>query len=84
MRSEDLIDCQEESREFPICQVGMGTEVGLFEGLMNLGMSSNHPEEMTKKEDQRHLLIIGGIEIFLPLSSVGDKTRVADATTVEG
>jgi hypothetical protein len=37
-----------------------------------------------EKEDQRNLLIIGGIEIFLPLSPVEAKTCVADAATAEG
>jgi hypothetical protein len=37
-----------------------------------------------EKEDQRNLLIIGGIEIFFPLSSVGAKTYVAEAETSEG
>jgi hypothetical protein len=64
--------------------VGTGKEVRLFESLMNSELSSYQPEELMEREDQRNLLIIGGIEIFLPLRSVGDKTCVADAATVEG
>jgi hypothetical protein len=83
------MDCQEGSRKIPICQVGMGTKMGLFESLMNSEVSLDQPKELTEqmssemdldqqmqlteKEDQRNLLMIGGIQIFLPHSPVEAK-----------
>jgi hypothetical protein len=80
MGSKDLIDCQEGSRKFPIFQVGRGTEVRLSESLMNSEVSSDQREELTG-EDQKGILIIGGIEIFLPLSPVEARVCVAEAAT---
>jgi hypothetical protein len=60
MRSEDLIDCQEGSREeIPYFQEGKGEK-------MSSEMSSYQQGQLTEKEDQRNLLMIGGIGIFLP------------------
>jgi hypothetical protein len=39
---------------------------------------------MLTEEDQRSILIIGGIEIFLPSNPVEARECVADATTEEG
>jgi hypothetical protein len=79
----------------------MGTEMGLFESLMNSKVSLDQSEELTEqvslemyldqqmqlteKEDQRNLLMIGGIQIFLPHSPEEAKVYVADevATTRE-
>jgi hypothetical protein len=36
---------------------------------------------ITKEVDQRHIMIIGGIEIFLPSSLVEAKTCIANATS---
>jgi hypothetical protein len=90
----DLMDCQEGSKKFPIFQVGMGTEMGLFESLMNSEVSLDQPEELTEQmssemdldqhmqlteeEYWRNLLMIGGIEIFLPLSPEEAKIYLAD------
>jgi hypothetical protein len=83
MRSlEGLIDCQEGREEIPYCQVGKGEKMRLSKSLMNSGMSSDQREELVEK-DQRNLLIIGGIEIFLPLSPVEARVCVADAATTE-
>jgi hypothetical protein len=83
MRSlEGLIDCQEGREEISYCQVGKGEKMRLYESLMNSGMSSDQREELVEK-DQRNLLIIGGIEIFLPLSPVEMRFCVADATTTK-
>jgi hypothetical protein len=103
----DLIDCQEGNKKFPICQVGMGTEMRVSESLMNSevssyqqGMligadsygSSNHVNEdddklktcIIQEEDQRNILMIGGIGIFLPHSPVEAEICVAyEATTIE-
>jgi hypothetical protein len=39
---------------------------------------------ITKEEDQRSILIIGGIQIFLPDSPIEARACVADATIEEG
>jgi hypothetical protein len=38
----------------------------------------------TEEEDQRNLLMIGGIEIFLPFAQEEVEICVADAATIEG
>lgn len=108
MRSlRDLMDCQEGSKKFPICQVGMGTKMRLSEGLMDSEESSyqqgmlkdadsygsanrvNEDDDKLKtctirEEDRRNLLMIGGIEIFLPLSPEEAKVCVADEAATTG
>jgi hypothetical protein len=74
MRSEDLIDCQEGSREIPYCQEGKGEQ-------MSSEMSSYQRGQLTEKEDQRNILMIGGIGIFLPHRPGEAKVCVAEATT---
>jgi hypothetical protein len=77
MGSVDSIDCQEGSREIPIFQVSRDKQMRLFESLINSGVSSNQPEELTeqvssemdlykpekltKEEYQANLQMIGGI-----------------------
>jgi hypothetical protein len=72
----------------------MGTEMRLSESIMDSEVSLNQPEDLiekmslelesnqqmqlTKEEDQRSLLMIGGIGIFLPLSLEEAKVYVAD------
>jgi hypothetical protein len=89
MGSVDLIICQEGSEQIPYCQVGRDEQ-----------MSWNQPEELTEQvssemdldqqvqlteeEDLRNLLMIGGIEIFLPLAQEEAEICVADAATTEG
>jgi hypothetical protein len=53
--------------------------VRLSEGLMNSRISSDQPEELTE-EDQNNILMIGGIWVFLPLSSVEVRACVAETT----
>jgi hypothetical protein len=65
MRSVDLIDFQEGIREIPSFQVGKGSEMRLSKSLMSSEVSSDQ-QGVLKEEDQRRILIIGGIEIFLP------------------
>jgi hypothetical protein len=48
---------------------------------MNSKLSSYQPEELTEEKDQKDILIIGGIEVYLPLSLVEARVYVADATT---
>jgi hypothetical protein len=83
MESVDSIDCQEGSRKIPYCQVGRDEQV-----------SWNQPEELTEKmsseldldqqmqlteeENQNSILMIGGIEIFLPFSQGKAEVCVAD------
>jgi hypothetical protein len=62
--------------------VGKGEEMGLCEGLMNSANSSDQQGVLTE-EDQRSVLIIGGIQIFLPNSPVETNTRVADEEVVQ-
>jgi hypothetical protein len=97
---EDLIDCQEGREEIPYCQVGKGEQMRLSESLMNSEVSSDQREELTEKmnsevssyqrgelmekEDQKSILMIGGIEIFLPLRSVEVRACVAEGATEEG
>jgi mannitol/fructose-specific phosphotransferase system IIA component len=53
------------------------------ESLMNSEVSSDQQEEMIEKEDQKSILMIGGIQIFLPHSPVEARECVADAATTE-
>jgi hypothetical protein len=46
--------------------VGKEEEVRLFESLKNSKESSDQQGVLTEEEDQRHILIIGGIKVFLP------------------
>jgi hypothetical protein len=47
-------------------------------------MDLDQQVQLTKEEDLRNLLMIGGIEIFLPLAQEEAEICVADATTTEG
>jgi hypothetical protein len=76
MRSEDLIDCQGGSREIPYCQEGKGEK-------MSLEMSSYQQGQMTEEKDQKDILIIGGIQIFLPGSPVEVRVCVVDIAAIE-
>jgi hypothetical protein len=83
MRSvEDLIDCQEGRREIPDCQVGKEEERRLSESLMNSAESSYEQRELVEKE-HKWILIIGGIQIFLPNSPVEASTSVAHEEVVQ-
>jgi hypothetical protein len=62
--------------------VGKGSERRLFESIMNSAESSYHKGEMVEV-DQRIILIIGGIEIFLPSSPIGARSCVA-GEAIEG
>jgi hypothetical protein len=83
MGSVGLIDCQVGSRKFPGCQVGKGEKMRLCESLMNSEESSGQ-QGVLIGEDQKSILIIGGIEIFLPSSPVEARACVAEATTEGG
>jgi hypothetical protein len=85
MGSEDLIDCQEGSRKFPDCQVGRGIPYFQRERRVKdeLRVEFISAEELTEEKDQKDILIIGGIQIFLPLSPVEARVCVADAATGE-
>jgi hypothetical protein len=74
MGSIDLIDYQvgRGRGETSYCQEGKGEQMRPCESLMNSEVSSHQQGERTEK-DQRCLLIIGGIEVFLPHSQVEAK-----------
>jgi hypothetical protein len=78
----DLIDCQvgRERGETPYFQEGKGDQMRPCESLMNSEVSSDQREELIEK-DQRNLLIIGGIHIFLPNSQDEARKDVAGTTT---
>jgi len=78
MGSLDLMHYQVANKKFPNCQVGKGKEMRLFESLMNLEESSYQQGVLTG-EDKIYILIIGGIEVFLPSSPVEEKACVAEA-----
>jgi hypothetical protein len=80
---EDLIDCQMGRTKIPDFQVGKGEEMRLSDSLMNSEVSLDQQGEMME-EDQKYILIIGGIEVFLPDSPVKATTHVAGAATGEG
>jgi hypothetical protein len=73
MGSLDLIDYQVGSRKLPYCQVGKG-------GKMNSEESSDQQGVLTG-EGQKYILIIGGIEVFLPSIPVEARGCVVDTTT---
>jgi hypothetical protein len=56
--------------------VGKGEKMNSVEGLYRQGMLTG--------EDQKYILIIGGIEVFLPSIPVEATTHVAGASTGEG
>jgi hypothetical protein len=76
----DLIDCQVGREEIPRCQVGKGSELRLVEGLMSSEVSSDQQRELTE-EDQKYIMIIERIEVFLPHSPIEARACVAGATT---
>jgi hypothetical protein len=51
----------------------------LFESLINSEESSDQQGVLTEEEDQRHILIIGGINIFLPSIPVEASAHVEGA-----
>jgi hypothetical protein len=81
MGSVDLIVYQGSSRKIPYYQVGRDKQVRLCESLMNSEVSLDQQMQLTKEEDLRNLLMIGGIQIFLPLSLEEAKVCVADEAT---
>jgi hypothetical protein len=76
MISEDLIDCQGGSKEIPYCQEGKGEK-------MSSEMNSYQQGQMTEEKDQKDILIIGGIQIFLPGSPIEVRVCVADVAATE-
>jgi hypothetical protein len=78
-----LIVCQEGREEIPCCQVGKGEQMRLYESLMNSEVSSYQQGQLTEKEDQKRILMIGGIETFIPLSSFEASVCVVDVATTK-
>jgi hypothetical protein len=82
MRSVDLIDCQEGRREISDFQGRKGEERRLSESLMNSAESSYQQGELME-QGQKCILIIGGIQIFLPNSPAKASTSVAHEEVVQ-
>jgi hypothetical protein len=82
MGSWDLIDCQVGSRKFPNFQVGRGKEMRLSKSLMN-SEESSYQQGVLTGENQKSILMIGGIQLFLPRNPVEARACVVDATTEE-
>jgi hypothetical protein len=74
-RSGDLIDCQVGREKIPSCRVGKGEEMNSAE--------ISYQQEVSMEEDQRCVLIIGGIQIFLPNSPTEANTSVAHEEVVQ-
>ena len=78
MGSIDLIDCHMGRREVPNFQVGRGKEMRLSESLRSSEVSSIQQGVLTE-EDQKSIMIIGGISIFLPISPAEASAHLEDA-----
>jgi hypothetical protein len=71
MRYEDLIDYQGGNRGIPYCQEGKGEQ-------MSSELSSYHQGQLTEENYQKEILIIGGIQIFMPLILVEARACFAE------
>jgi hypothetical protein len=76
---KDLIYCEEGKNGNSNFQVGKENEMRLFESLINSEESSYQQEVSTKEEDQRHIIIIGGINIFFPSNPIEANAHVEGA-----
>jgi hypothetical protein len=90
MGSVDLIICQEGSEQIPYCQVGRDEQMSWNQPekmteQVSSGMDLDQQVQLTKEEDLRSLMMIGGIEILLPFSQEEAEIYVAvdKATTTE-
>jgi hypothetical protein len=97
--SLDLIDFHGGRREIPYRQVGEGEEMNSIESSYQkrvlidehscgfLDQVNEDDEKLNNpiavKEDQRCVLIVGGIQIFLPNSATKTNTRVAHEEVVQ-
>ena len=96
MGSVDLMVCQGSSNNIPYCQMGRDEQMNLdqpeeltekmrlFEGLISLELSVDQQMQLTEKEDQNDILMIGGIKLFLPFAQEEAEGSVADDTTTAG
>jgi hypothetical protein len=89
MGSVDLIVCQESSGSIPYCQVGRDEKVSWNQPeelteQMSSEMNLDQHVQLTEEEDWRNILMIGGIEVFLPLAQEEVEIWVADVATAEG
>jgi hypothetical protein len=88
MELVDSMECQEGSRSIPYCQVGRDEQMSwekpeeLIEQV-SLEMNLDQHVQLTEEEDLRSLMMIGGIEIFLPLAQEEEEICVVGATTTE-
>jgi hypothetical protein len=76
MRSEDLIECQRGSKEIPYCQEGKGEK-------MSSDLNSYQQGKLIEEKDHKDILIIGGIQIFLPGSLAEARVCVTNVEATE-
>jgi hypothetical protein len=97
--SGNLIDCQVGREKIPSCQVGKGQDMNSIESSYQQGVLIDedscgfldHVNEDDEKlntpiateEDQRCIMIIGGIQIFLPNNPAETNTRIAHEEVVQ-
>jgi hypothetical protein len=94
MGSVDLIICQGSGGSIPYCQVGRDEQIRPSVGLSNSEVSWNQLRELTEQvgsrmnvdqqmqlteeEGQNDILMVGGIQVFLPSAQEGAENSVAD------
>jgi hypothetical protein len=76
-RWADLGDYQEGRTKISSIQVGNKEDMRLCECLMNSEVSSDQLGTLREEEDQKFILMIGGIGIFLPSSPVEANACIA-------
>jgi hypothetical protein len=74
-RSGDIIECQVGREKIPSFRVGKGEEMNSAE--------ISYQQEVLVEEDHRCVLIIWGIQIFLPNSPTDANTSVAHEEVVQ-
>jgi hypothetical protein len=89
MGSVDLIIYQESSEQIPYFHVGRDEQVSWNQPeevteQVSSEMDLDQHVQLTEEEDQRNLLMIGGIEVFLPLTQEEAETCIVDVATTEG
>jgi hypothetical protein len=96
MGSVDLMICQgSRSDNIPYCQVGrdgqmnldqpeeLTEQMGLPDSLINSEKNLDQQMQLTEEEHQNDLLMIGGIELFLPSAQEEAENSVVHAATAE-
>jgi hypothetical protein len=86
MGSVDLIFCQEGSRSIPYCHVDRDEQMNLDQpGELIEQVNLDQQVQLTEEEeDQNDILMIGGIQVFLPFSQEEVEICVAYGTSTVG